>query len=116
MNASRYAHPEYIQRTPMFSVRPDSGLPFRRHPAHGVFIDLGKPTIVFLTVCTKDRLPWLASDAMHQALRDAWDTRLRRDENYHDKWEYVRANPVRSGLAVCPEAWPYQGRMSILPW
>ena len=24
--------------------------------------------------------------------------RLRRDENYHQKWEYVRANPVRAGL------------------
>ena len=29
----------------------------RKHPAHGVHIDLGKPTVVFLTVCTKDRYP-----------------------------------------------------------
>jgi hypothetical protein len=29
--------------------------PQRKHPAHGVFMYSGTPTIVFLTVCTKDR-------------------------------------------------------------
>ena len=29
-------------------------------PAHGVQVDPTGPTIVFLTVCTKDRKPWLA--------------------------------------------------------
>ncbi len=45
-----------------------------------------------------------------------WDTRLRRSENYHDKWEYVRHNPVRKGLAVTPEEWPYQGMLNELRW
>ncbi|MET0253874.1 MAG: hypothetical protein ABW214_07565 [Terrimicrobiaceae bacterium] len=44
----------------------------RKHPAHGVPIDLGKPTIVFLTVCTKDRKPWLACDEAHDLLREVW--------------------------------------------
>jgi Transposase and inactivated derivatives len=44
----------------------------RRHPAHGTHIFLGTPTIVFLTVCTKDRAPWLACEAAHATLRDAW--------------------------------------------
>jgi putative transposase len=148
--------------------------PSRRHPARGVFADLGHPTIVFLTVCTKDRRPWLASPAVHAALRsawgradrwlvgryivmpdhvhlfcapasmdvslprwiafwksmvtracgkdgggwqrDAWDTRLRRQENYGVKWDYVRANPVRAGLTARTEDWPYQGEMNVLPW
>ncbi len=42
--------------------------------------------------------------------------RLRRDENYSQKWEYVRANPVRAGLVENPEDWPYQGVIHDLPW
>jgi putative transposase len=37
--------------------------------------DLGnenRPTIVFLTVCTQARTPWLADDAIHEALRSTW--------------------------------------------
>jgi putative transposase len=110
-----------------------------------IHIDLGKPTIVFLTVCTKDRKPWLVCGArpamdrrplcpmpdhahffcaphdldfpshawvrfwkgqftrrtVHAEWRwqsHHWDTRLRRGENYSEKWEYVRQNPVRAGL------------------
>ena len=48
--------------------------------------------------------------------RDCWDTQLRRGENYHVKWEYVRSNPVRAGLCVEPHEWPYQGEMSTLEW
>ena len=42
--------------------------------------------------------------------------RLRRDENYHQKMEYVRANPVRAGLVTKPEEWPYQGVLNELIW
>jgi putative transposase len=42
--------------------------------------------------------------------------RLRRDENYHQKWEYVRANPVRAGLVKNAEKWPCQGVLNHLPW
>jgi putative transposase len=42
--------------------------------------------------------------------------RLRRDENYHQKWEYVRANPVRAGFVKTPEEWPYHGILNHLPW
>jgi len=42
--------------------------------------------------------------------------RLRRDENYHEKWEYVQANPVRAGLVKNAEEWNYQGVLNHLPW
>ena len=42
--------------------------------------------------------------------------RLRRDENYHQKWEYVRANPVRAGLVKNAEEWKYRGVLNHLPW
>ncbi|MBL8851283.1 MAG: hypothetical protein JNG89_16495 [Planctomycetaceae bacterium] len=32
----------------------------------------GQPTIVFGTVCTKNRVPWLASDEVHAILREVW--------------------------------------------
>lgn len=45
----------------------------RRKPAHGVRIDSTHPTIVFVTVCTKSRRPWLASSENHVALCGVWE-------------------------------------------
>jgi putative transposase len=45
-----------------------------------------------------------------------WDTRLRRSENYSEKWQYVRENPVRAGLVADAEQWPWQGEINHLPW
>lgn len=44
----------------------------RRRPVHGVHIDIGSPTIVFLTVCTKGRERWLACREAHESLLAAW--------------------------------------------
>ncbi len=48
--------------------------------------------------------------------REFWDRQLRRQESYAEKWEYVRYNPVRAGLADSPEDWPYQGELNCLEW
>ena len=45
-----------------------------------------------------------------------FDHVLRSDESYAQKWEYVRANPVRAGLVDDPEEWPFQGAVSALEW
>ena len=42
--------------------------------------------------------------------------RLRRQENYTDEWEYIRQNPVRVGLAMNSDDWPYQGTLNDLVW
>jgi putative transposase len=42
--------------------------------------------------------------------------RLRRGENYSERWEYVRMNPVRAGLVQNPDDWPYQGVLNELRW
>ena len=47
--------------------------PQRKHPAHGVLYIEGQPTIVYDTVCTKDRQPWLAHDDIHELLREVWN-------------------------------------------
>jgi REP element-mobilizing transposase RayT len=44
----------------------------RKHPVHGVLMIPNQPTIVFLTVCTKDRQPWLAVSEVHELLHSVW--------------------------------------------
>ena len=52
-----------------------------------------------------------------QALRGPYwqpgffDHLLRSAESYSQKWTYVSQNPVRAGLVVNPEKWPYQGEI-----
>jgi len=46
--------------------------PVRKHPVHGLQFKDGQPTIVFLTVCTKAREPWLSTPEIHQQLRTVW--------------------------------------------
>ncbi len=39
--------------------------------------------------------------------RDFFDHRLRSDESFSQKVEYIRYDPVRAGLVSEPENWPY---------
>ena len=45
-----------------------------------------------------------------------WDRRLRRSESYHNKWHYVRENPVRHGLVADSDDWPHQGEIHAFWW
>jgi REP-associated tyrosine transposase len=40
-----------------------------------------------------------------------FDHILRSNESYSQKWNYVRENPVRAGLAKSAADWPYQGEI-----
>lgn len=50
----------------------DPPLPTRKHPAHGILLVDGQPTVIFDTICTKDRKPWLANDEVHRILKEVW--------------------------------------------
>jgi putative transposase len=39
--------------------------------------------------------------------KNFFDHRLRSDESWEEKAEYIRMNPVRAGLMTEGEAWPY---------
>jgi len=45
-----------------------------------------------------------------------FDHVLRSGESYAEKWEYIRQNPVRAGLASSPEAWRYHGELTRFSW
>ena len=39
--------------------------------------------------------------------KDFWDTRLRDDAHYNEKFRYICNNPVRKALCRTPRDWPY---------
>ena len=43
--------------------------------------------------------------------RRFFDHVLRSSESYAEKWNYVRDNPVRAGLVVNADDWPYAGEI-----
>ena len=45
-----------------------------------------------------------------------FDHVLRSDESATQKWEYIRANPVRAGLVQRWEEWPYAGEIFPLEY
>jgi len=52
--------------------REEISRPSRRTPAKGVHPQSGQPTIVWVTVCAKVRVPWVAKEPVQNALHDIW--------------------------------------------
>jgi putative transposase len=48
--------------------------------------------------------------------RSFWDRQLLGAAAYESKWNYVRYNPVRHGLIVRANDWPFQGELVKLRW
>lgn len=60
-------HTPGVEEVPF--IYPD---PERKTPAQGIRISLEGPTIVLLSVNSKDRVPWIAQDAVHRPLKAIW--------------------------------------------
>lgn len=56
------------------------------------------------------------AEPSHKWQTDHWDTRMRSLASYEEKWEYVRANPVRHGLVASVIDWPFQGDLCGWTW
>ena len=76
-----------------------------------------KPLAAFM----RDWKKWTAKKlgAADLVPRPVWqpeffDHLLRSASSYSEKWEYVRANPVRAGLVAEPEQWPFAGEIESL--
>jgi putative transposase len=50
---------------------------------------------------------WTAKALGVRWQRDFFEHRLREDESFREKSDYILANPVRAGLVEKPEDWPY---------
>jgi putative transposase len=50
---------------------------------------------------------WTAKSLEIQWQRDFFEHRLRREESFREKADYILANPVRAGLVERDEDWPY---------
>ena len=53
-------------------MNPPREEPGRHKPASGVHIDLGQPTIVFVTVDAEHRAAWIAQPNVHRLLLEVW--------------------------------------------
>ena len=85
-------------------------------PDHVHFFALAQPEAKSLSAFMRDWKRWTA----HQLAKvgqieppiwqlEFFDHLLRSPRSYAEKWDYVRENPVRAGLAASVEAWPYAG-------
>ena len=52
----------------------------------------------------------------HRWQTDHWETRIRNENAYEEKWNYVKANPVRAELVADENDWPYQGEVFKMNW
>ena len=62
----------------------------------------------------KRRLSKAIPDAPPHWQQGFFDHLIRHSESYSQKWEYVRQNPVRAGLVVTADDWPWQGEIARL--
>jgi putative transposase len=67
------------------------------------FPEIGKP----VQITTSKWKEWTAKSLKIDWQRDFFEHRLRQDESFREKADYILANPVRAGLVKHPEDWPY---------
>ncbi|MHB0937204.1 MAG: transposase [Armatimonadota bacterium] len=44
----------------------------RKHPVHGILEYPDRATVIEVTICTENRIPCLANEAVHQMFRKVW--------------------------------------------
>jgi len=76
-------------------------------PDHLHFIVHGPPGGRPLPLVIGDFKRYLSQQFGVSFQRDFFDTRLRDDEHYAEKWRYIVRNPVTRGLVASPREWPH---------
>jgi len=79
-------------------------------PDH-VHLVLGFPPETDMVKCVRDWKRWTARAHGFEWQRDFFERRLRHDESFQDKTQYVLENPVRAGLIADWRDWLF----TILP-
>ena len=71
-----------------------------------LLVTFGSPNTRIQIVVSKWK-EWTAKSLGIHWQRDFFEHRLRREESFREKADYVLANPVRAGLVKQAEDWPY---------
>ena len=95
-------------RLALFLVMPDH-LHFIVHApcVHGDENDGGVRGAPALPRLIADWKHWLVANYGIAFQANFWDTRLRDEAHFAEKFQYIRKNPVRKGLCASEEEWPY---------
>jgi putative transposase len=96
LNAAAYYHERGRWFVRLFLLMPDH--------VHGL---LAFPPAESMRAVVADWKRFTARTAGVQWQRDFFDHRIRAGENWQIKGDYIRANPVRKGLAAHVEDWPW---------
>jgi REP element-mobilizing transposase RayT len=93
-----------------FLIMPDH-IHFFATPKEGPWVDVERWTAFW-----KDRFSKRVGNPAWRWQRGIFHHRLRSEQAYVEKGEYMRQNPVRAGLVETPEAWEWQGRLNTIRW
>jgi putative transposase len=99
-SASRNACPSFIRLSTASPSSPSDLASATQYTMEGEAVPSRKTT---------QTLPWRWQS-------DVWDVQMRSGDHYHEKWNYVRLNPIRAGLTQDPDGWPWQGEVNVLQW
>ncbi len=72
---------------------------------------LGEICGTFKSISTRAYWQWYEGKLWQ---RQFFDRVIRNEEEFYEKLEYVRLNPVRRGLVERPDRWPYTGKVDDL--
>ncbi len=79
-------------------------------PDHLHLLVIQTPEAVSLGAWIKALKAFVANDKFRWQ-ESLFDHLLRSDESESEKWEYIRQNPVRAGLATDADDWPFAGEI-----
>jgi len=87
-------------------------VPFMPDHLHALMVF---PDAQDLTAVVRDWKRYTARKEGIRWQRDFFDHRIRNDESLKEKWNYVAQNPIRAGLVLSPDDWPYVFGRDVSP-
>ena len=109
LEAARYRHERSAWRLVLFLIMPDHIHLIAHFPSvsSDAAVSSKPPYHGGMQYVIADLKRWLSTKYDIRFQRDFFDTRLRDDAHFVEKYNYVLGNPIRKGLCATPSDWPY---------
>ena len=108
LDAARFRHDNGIWFLALFLVMPDHIHLIAKFPMGAAAAVSSKPPYRDgMEWVIADFKRWLATKFGLRFQRDFWDTRLRDEAQFAEKFAYICNNPVRKGLCQVAREWPH---------